>query len=67
MSIYDKNESIITDKLSFVKPKREKNSKIKLPPSGKKIPAFKDTTEKSHRREGCHSLITLLPLRSFFK
>ena len=31
MSIYDRNESIITDKLSFVKSKREKNSKIKLP------------------------------------
>ena len=31
MPIYDRNESIITDKLSFVKSKREKNSKIKLP------------------------------------
>lgn len=31
MSIYDRNESVITDKLSFVKSKREKNSKIKLP------------------------------------
>ena len=30
MPIYDRNESIITDKLSFVKPKREKNSKTKL-------------------------------------
>ena len=30
MSIYDRNESIITDKLSFVKSKREKNSKINL-------------------------------------
>mgnify|MGYP007064683315 CR=1 FL=1 len=27
MPIYDRNESIITDKLSFVKSKREKNSK----------------------------------------
>ena len=31
MSIYDRNESIITDKLSCVKSKRGKNSKIKLP------------------------------------
>ena len=31
MSIYDRNESIITDKLSIVKSKREKNSKIELP------------------------------------
>lgn len=67
MSIYDRNESIIADKLSFMKPKREKNSKIKLTPSGKKKHAFKDTTEKSHKREGCHSLITLLPLRLFLK
>ena len=66
MSIYDRNESIITDKLSFVKSKREKNSKIKLP-AFRQEDAFKDTTEKFHRREGCYSLITLLPLRLFLK
>ena len=67
MSIYDRNESIITDKLSFVKSKREKNQKLSYQPSGKKMHAFKDTTEKFHGREGCHSLITLLPLRLFLK
>lgn len=67
MSIYDRNESIITDKLSFVKSKREKNQKLSYQPSGKKMHAFKDTTEKFYRREGCHSLITLLPLRLFLK
>ena len=41
MSIYDRNESIITDKLSFVKSKREKNSKINVSSSGKKIPDAK--------------------------
>ena len=48
MSIYDRNESIITDKLSFVKSKREKNSKIKLLPARRCMPLripLKSSTE----------------------
>ena len=47
--------------------KEKKIQKLSYQPSGKKMHAFKDTTEKFHRREGCYSLITLLPLRLFLK